>query len=151
MIAIVAPLLVYIYPPAAGNRKQDLKVTLQKGLGELKNGEGLKFDAPRNSAFVMKDGGGDNAAGDPAFGGFVVKDEQGRVNVFAVNCSHLGCSIALQPGDSFFQCPCHGSQFYLDGSVKHGPAVAPLSHLNWKPGSAPNELIIEGMELQGLG
>lgn len=153
VVAALAPLLVYIYPPAEGNKKVQLQITLDKPLDELQNGEGLHFNAPKNSAFVMYGGGpgSDNAPGDPTFGGFAVKDQQGKVDVFAERCPHLGCSIALQPGASHFACPCHGSQFSLDGAVVHGPAVAPLSTLKWQPGQAGNQITVEGMELAGLG
>ena len=77
---------------------------------------------------------------------------QGKVNVFAINCSHLGCSVALAkaaPGhpEASFDCPCHGSRFRLDGSVLHGPAAYPLSHLSWKQGPNPSEIEVEGIVL----
>src|SRR5207245_4551976 len=98
-----------------------LAVTLATPIEQLSNGNAIKFDAPTspNSAFVMADGGGDNAAGDLAFGGFVGKDLHGKLNVFAINCSHLGCSIALNADAKTFDCPCHGSRFHLDGTVLH--------------------------------
>jgi Rieske Fe-S protein len=98
----------------------------------------------------MVDGGGDNAPGDYAFGGFVVK-AAGKVNVFAINCSHLGCSIALNAGAKRFECPCHGSMFALNGNVIHGPAVAPLSHLDWKQGDTADTLVVKGVSLPGYG
>jgi menaquinol-cytochrome c reductase iron-sulfur subunit len=150
VVAAIAPILVYLYPPATGNKKQSLTVTLQTPLDQLKDGDGVRFDAPKNAAFVMLDGGGDNAPGDPAFSGYAVK-WQGKVNVFAVNCSHLGCSINLDTAGKKFACPCHGSQFNLAGDVIHGPAIAPLSHLGWKQGGSPNEIVVQGMQLLGLG
>lgn len=150
-VALIAPLLVYIYPPSGSNQRQQLKVTLQKALGELRIGEAVKFDAPKNTAFVMLDGGGDNAPGDPAFSGYAVRESAERVNLFAVNCSHLGCSIAINTDAKRFECPCHGSQFHLDGSVLHGPAAAPLSHLKWTKGSSDTEVSIEGISVPGLG
>lgn len=151
MVALVAPLLVYIYPPSTGNKKQQLQVTLDKALDELQNGEGVVFNAPKNSAFVMYGGGGDNAPGDPTFAGVAVKDQSGQVHVFAVRCPHLGCSVAIQQGGNKFQCPCHGSEFNLDGKVTHGPAVADLSTLKWQQGQAGNQITVEGMALPGLG
>lgn len=149
VVALVAPLLVYIYPPSGSTKRQQLKVTLEKGLNQLKEGEAVKFDAPKDTAFVMVDGGGDNAPGDPAFSGYAVKETADKVNVFAVNCSHLGCSIAINTADKRFDCPCHGSQFHLDGSVLHGPAAAPLSHLKWDKGGSDSEITVEGISLPG--
>src|SRR4029077_6594262 len=131
VIVGLAPLLVFLWPAAPkGQRKQQLTVSLATPIDQMTDGQAVKFDAPANpnSAFIMADGGGDNAAGDLAFGGFVVKN-QGKVEVFAINCSHLGCSIALNQAAQSFDCPCHGSRFHLDGTVLHGPAADPLAHL----------------------
>ena len=154
VITGLAPILVYFWPaPPKGQKKGPLHVALQTPVDQLQDGDAVKFDAPRNpnSAFIMADGGGDNAPGELAFGGFVVKN-QGKVNVFAINCSHLGCSVALAkaaPGhpEASFDCPCHGSRFRLDGSVLHGPAAYPLSHLSWKQGPNPSEIEVEGIVL----
>ena len=46
--------------------------------------------------------------------------------VYAVSlvCTHLGC-IVKSSGDGF-ECPCHGSQFTGDGTVRKGPAPRAL-------------------------
>jgi len=145
------PIVPYLWPaPPKGQKKGKVKIQLTKSINQLANGDAVKFDAPKNpnSAFIMADGGGDNAAGDLAFGGFAVKDEQGKVHVLAINCSHLGCSIALNETDKTFDCPCHGSRFHLDGTVRHGPASAPLSNLTWEQdNSDPSTIDIEGIVL----
>ena len=151
----LAPIVVFLWPaPPKGQKKLPITVSLDKSLDQLASGEAVKFDAPTtpNSAFIMANGGGDNAAGELAFGGFAVKDEKGQAHVFAINCSHLGCPIALVPAssdhpDTTFDCPCHGSRFHLDGTVLHGPAPAPLSDLAWKQGSDPKTILIDGIEL----
>ena len=151
----LAPILVFLWPaPAKGQKKTKLAVSLPTPIDQLSNGNAIKFDAPAspNSAFIMADGGGDNAAGDLAFGGFVVKDESGKVHVFAINCSHLGCSIAYAPSapshpENSFDCPCHGSRFHLDGTVLHGPAADPLSDLTWAHGKDPNTIEVDGLIL----
>ena len=150
-VIVIAPLLPYIYPPAGQTKKLDLKVTLDKALSELQNGQATKFEAPKQTGFVMKDGGGDNAPGKIAFAAYAVKDQAGQLNVFAVNCSHLGCSIAINEAAKRFDCPCHGSQFSLAGQVTHGPAAFPLSHLSWKQGANPKEVLVQGLQLPGIG
>ena len=151
VVAAGAPILVFIWPaPPKGQKKVPVKISLSKPLDQLAAGDAIKFDAPKspNSAFVMADGGGDNAAGDLSFGGFVVKDAQGKLTVFAVNCSHLGCSIGLNTTDKTFDCPCHGSRFHLDGTVLHGPAADPLSHLTWQQDpSDPSAISVDGIVL----
>jgi Rieske Fe-S protein len=41
--------------------------------------------------------------------------------VFAINCTHLGCPVRWFPGSRLFMCPCHGGAFYEDGSRASGP------------------------------
>jgi len=65
--------------------------------------------------------------------------------VFAVNCTHLGCPVRWLPDGHIFLCPCHGSQFTLDGKIIKGPATSPLSHLTWQPGAAPDEILVDGV------
>lgn len=50
--------------------------------------------------------------------------------VFAIStiCTHLGCIV--KPTAQGFNCPCHGSRFAPDGTVKKGPAPAPLPWLS---------------------
>jgi Rieske Fe-S protein len=144
------PLLIFLWPaPPKGQKKTPLKVSLPTPMDQIQNGTAVKFDAPTspNSAFIMADGGGDNGAGELAFGGFISKDEQGRVQVFAQNCSHLGCSVAFIEKDKTLDCPCHGSRFHLDGTVLHGPAAYPLSHLTWKQGDTPDTIQVDGIIL----
>ena len=146
----LAPILVFLWPaPPKGQKKTAIPITLAKPMTDLSPGDAVKFDAPTspNSAFVMANGGGDNAPGELAFGGFAVKDEKGGTHVFAINCSHLGCPIGLNATDKTFDCPCHGSRFNLDGTVLHGPAAAPLSDLTWKPGDNANTIVVDGLIL----
>jgi Rieske Fe-S protein len=152
----VLPLLVYFWPaPPKGQRKGPITVSLQTPLDQLQEGIPTKILAPTtpNSAFIMADGGGDNAAGDLAFGGFVVKN-QGKLICLAQNCSHLGCSVAFNQAGQSFDCPCHGSRFHVDGTVLRGPAAAPLSNLTFRqvidPNTkqpVPNQIEVDGLVL----
>ena len=143
------PILVFFWPaPPKGQKKQSITVALDTPIDQLQNGSATKILAPPspNSAFIMADGGGDNAPGDLAFGAFVVKNGN-NVQVFAQNCSHLGCSINFKQDARTFDCPCHGSRFHLDGTVLHGPAQNPLSHLSWKQGDTPTTIQVDGIVL----
>jgi Rieske Fe-S protein len=149
VVTAVAPLLLYLWPaPPKTQKKGLLSISVPKPPSQLGEGEALKIDAPTNpnSAFIMADGGGDNAEGELAFGGYFVNNN-GKVELFAITCSHLGCSIALNDAKTGFNCPCHGSKFSLDGKVTHGPAPAPLSHLTWKEGKDPNTIEVDGIIL----
>jgi Rieske Fe-S protein len=44
---------------------------------------------------------------------------------FCATCTHLGCHLKSVTNGTI-NCPCHGSKFYLDGKVAHGPAFLPL-------------------------
>ena len=54
--------------------------------------------------------------------------EGNRVAAISTTCTHLGCIVA--PLATGFQCPCHGSQFDVDGNVTGGPAPKPLAWYN---------------------
>lgn len=55
-----------------------------------------------------------------------------RFQVFAENCSHLGCPVDWRPAARLFFCPCHGGVFYEDGSVAGGPPTQPLFEREWR-------------------
>jgi Rieske Fe-S protein len=129
VVAGLAPILVYIWPPAPPNEKVgDVKVTPPTPIDQLQDGDAERFDAPANAGFLELDGGGANAKNNVTYGGYAVKTG-GQTLFFAVTCSHLGCSINFNSGAKRFECPCHGSRFNLKGEVIHGPAAFPLSHL----------------------
>jgi Rieske Fe-S protein len=149
VVAGVLPILVYFWPaPPKGQKKGPITINLDTPLDQLQDGQTSKFVAPTNpnSAFIMADGGGDNAAGDLAFGGYVAKTG-GKTHVFAQNCSHLGCSVNFNKDAETFDCPCHGSRFHIDGTVLRGPAAYPLSNLTWKEGDNPSQIHVDGIQL----
>ena len=51
--------------------------------------------------------------------------EGDKVAAISTTCTHLGCIVA--PSLTGFACPCHGSQFDVDGNVTGGPAPKPLA------------------------
>jgi Rieske Fe-S protein len=149
-VAVLAPLLVYIWPTGSKVKKATVTVNLSQSLEQLQESQALQFNAPANFGFMMIDGGGDNYPGKVTFGAFAVRTGS-QVNILSVTCSHLGCSVNYDTTAHIFGCPCHGSQFNIDGQVVHGPALAGLSHLGWKQGSSPNQIIVQGYSLQGVG
>jgi Rieske Fe-S protein len=58
-------------------------------------------------------------------------------------CPHLGCQVLLKEDD--FTCPCHGSRFNLDGSLKKGPATSPLRTIRLEI-TPDNHLILDTTE-----
>src|SRR3990167_3739433 len=57
---------------------------------------------------------------------FVARDKKGFFAISAV-CTHLGCTVRWMENENQFHCPCHGSFFTPEGSVKGGPAPKPLN------------------------
>jgi cytochrome b6-f complex iron-sulfur subunit len=56
---------------------------------------------------------------------WLIHDATGIYAMSAV-CTHLGCIIGQ--GGTAFACPCHGSQYDLNGGNTQGPASVPLPH-----------------------
>ncbi len=46
---------------------------------------------------------------------------QQEFQIFAINCTHLGCPVRWFQESGLFMCPCHGGAFYEDGSRAAGP------------------------------
>lgn len=44
-----------------------------------------------------------------------------KFQVFAINCTHLGCPVRWFPQSGLFMCPCHGGVYYANGARASGP------------------------------
>ncbi|MBV9119601.1 MAG: Rieske 2Fe-2S domain-containing protein [Chloroflexi bacterium] len=44
-----------------------------------------------------------------------------QFDVWAVNCTHLGCPVSWLENAQLFECPCHGGIYYANGDVAAGP------------------------------
>jgi Rieske Fe-S protein len=56
----------------------------------------------------------------------VTQPTAGDFKGFSSVCTHAGCNVA-EVVDAVIKCPCHGSEFGLDGAVVKGPATKPLA------------------------
>ena len=147
--AVTAPILVYLYPPkTAATAGTLIRIALGTPVDGIGEGGAVQFDAPPNTALVMADGGGVNAAGNYTYGGYLTR-VGGRLHALAITCPHLGCSYGLDTGGKRFLCPCHASVFNLEGQVLPGPAANPLSHLTWRPGDQPDVVMVDGVNQAG--
>ncbi len=52
--------------------------------------------------------------------------------VFAINCTHLGCPVEWFPQAGLFMCPCHGGVYYENGERASGPPPRGLYHCVWR-------------------
>jgi len=56
----------------------------------------------------------------------VIRDGERRFHALSMQCTHEGCPVR-PPVQGFITCPCHGSQYDLEGRVRRGPAQLPLA------------------------
>ncbi|MBL8231144.1 MAG: Rieske (2Fe-2S) protein [Bryobacterales bacterium] len=122
-LGLAAPAGVYLlFPPKS--KKQDQWVEagslsqLQVGVPEelvfRKNRvDGWKVSSEKTSAWV-------------------VKKSDTEVIAFAPQCTHLGCAFRWEDRKKTFLCPCHTSNFDLEGKVLDGPAPRPLDRYEVK-------------------
>ena len=57
----------------------------------------------------------------------VYRDPEGVLHERHAACPHLGCIVQWNPGESTWDCPCHGSRFDAYGRVINGPANRDLA------------------------
>jgi glycine/D-amino acid oxidase-like deaminating enzyme/nitrite reductase/ring-hydroxylating ferredoxin subunit len=74
---------------------------------------------------VARDEGGIVDAGGKKVAAY--RDPDGTVHAVSATCTHLGCTVAWNPGERSWDCPCHGSRFTPDGQLLNGPAVKDLA------------------------
>jgi nitrite reductase/ring-hydroxylating ferredoxin subunit len=56
----------------------------------------------------------------------VVRSSPREFVALSTQCTHEGCPVK-PPVGGIITCPCHGSQYGLDGHVRRGPAQFPLT------------------------
>ena len=57
----------------------------------------------------------------------VLQSPDQQLFAFSAKCTHEGCTITYQPGQSVLWCPCHDGRFDLNGRVLSGPPPQPLA------------------------
>ena len=68
--------------------------------------------------------------------------EGGKFQIFAINCTHLGCPVRWFEQSRLFMCPCHGGAYYEDGSRAAGPPPRGLFEYEHKIENG--ELVVKG-------
>jgi nitrite reductase/ring-hydroxylating ferredoxin subunit len=106
---------------AGGMALEDLNMAAQYGDwltgGDVRSAADV---APGNGAIVRR--GFEKIA--------VYRDSQGALHERLAACPHLGCIVQWNPGQSTWDCPCHGSRFDAYGRVINGPANKDLASAN---------------------
>ena len=57
---------------------------------------------------------------------WVIKTDDQNVVAYSPACTHLACAYHWDDQQKYFLCPCHNSEFSLDGNVIAGPTPRPL-------------------------
>jgi Rieske Fe-S protein len=71
----------------------------------------------------------------------LIRDSEKTVLAFNAHCTHKACIVKYIEKDKRIECPCHGSQYDLNGKVLKGPAPRSLqSHSVEFDG---NQIIVE--------
>jgi len=71
-----------------------------------------------------------------------------KFQVFAINCTHLGCPVRWFPESRLFMCPCHGGVYYEDGEHASGPPPRGLYEYEHK--IEGDKLLVRGGRLPTL-
>lgn len=79
---------------------------------------------------------------------WVRRIEGNKFQVFAINCTHLGCPVRWFQDSHLFMCPCHGGAFYEDGTHASGPPPRGLYEYEYKIENG--QLLVKGGQLPTL-
>lgn len=71
----------------------------------------------------------------------IVEKTGDNIKIYSSTCTHLGCKIN-QEKDNKLVCPCHGSQFTLNGEVIKGPATKNLTQLNYGKDKKTGKIVV---------
>jgi nitrite reductase/ring-hydroxylating ferredoxin subunit len=82
------------------------------------------IDLTRESAMALAAVGGSLRVVTASGTLMVVRTDEGTFEVTSAICTHKGC--AFRWNGTVLNCPCHGSQFTLEGAVVKGPAMVAL-------------------------
>ena len=121
-----APIIGYMLAPATRRQiRKDIDWVTLGALEQFPVGQ-TRLATYRNPLVHPWDG----ATGDvPCWVRRIATD---KLQVFAVNCAHLGCPVRWFPQSRLFMCPCHGGVYYEDGSRASGPPPRGLFQYDYK-------------------
>jgi glycine/D-amino acid oxidase-like deaminating enzyme/nitrite reductase/ring-hydroxylating ferredoxin subunit len=58
------------------------------------------------------------------------RDRDGILHARSASCSHMGCHLHWNSFEVCWDCPCHGSQFAVDGTALNAPAISSLAEVD---------------------
>jgi menaquinol-cytochrome c reductase iron-sulfur subunit len=120
------PIIGYIFAPA---RRREMRADLAwVSLGQIAQfpESETRLATYRNPLVRPSDG---ETANIPCWVRHISAD---KWQVFAINCTHLGCPVRWFPQSGLFMCPCHGGAYYADGARASGPPPRGLFEYDYK-------------------
>jgi Rieske Fe-S protein len=117
-----------------GSRTPDAVVKQEDGRIRLSPEESARLQSEA-SVLVKPEGASDKI--------LVVRDRKGDLHALSATCTHMGCDVLYDNDLGRIRCPCHGSQFGLDGSATKGPATRPLKTYGVQ--AQDNQIVVSGL------
>ena len=118
-----------LYIPTRFNADPSLKNIVKENLNVAAHLIGGKLERPDKEIKDIKEGEGAAITIKGRRAG-AYKTESGELFVVETTCTHMGCEVNWNSGDSTWDCPCHGSRFSYEGEVVEGPADLPLKRID---------------------
>jgi menaquinol-cytochrome c reductase iron-sulfur subunit len=119
-LILAVPIVRYLMSPILHEQKGSYDSWISLGSLEQFPAGQTRFASYRNPTVNPWDG---DTADIPCW----VRNVDGKkLQVFHINCAHLGCPVRWFPQSGLFMCPCHGGVYYEDGSRASGPPTRGL-------------------------
>ena len=99
-----------------GSRKADAVAQEDQNVLRLGQADSAALLGSEASLLVEPEGGG----------GKIMVVNRGGLFAVSSACTHMGCDVKYDKKVGHLLCPCHGSQYGLDGANIKGPAKEPL-------------------------
>ncbi len=116
------PLLRFVLYPVYAKSKS----SAWSEVGDISEFEKLEGPVSKTISLAQRDGWREVISIQSVY---VNRAANGQLQVLSAICPHLGCSVAWQPSQEKFVCPCHGGQFKADGGHISGPPPRSLDNL----------------------
>lgn len=75
------------------------------------------------------------------FGNVILVKSGEKIGLLSSKCTHLGCQINKAEKDRLI-CPCHGSEYGLDGKPLKGPAINSLTKIDFATVNTNQETVL---------
>jgi len=121
--ALAIPAAWYLFLPPA-NRKDP-------GWIDVGNLDSIPSGAPTEVSFQRRRIDGWKVTSEKTTA-WIVKQAEDQVVAYSPQCTHLGCAYHWEDQTHTFVCPCHSSEFSVNGDVLSGPAPRPLDRYQVK-------------------